>query len=355
MAQIDQKTRGPKRKLKASRAPFKHLGPSDRAVVERMHRAGLPRCEIAVAVGCSPSTITRELQRNAGRRGYSAAKAQEYADERKERSRRPSCLQPIQRKLTKLLQEGWSPDQIVGRLAAEGAPRVGRMTIYRYVARDRLAGGTLYQRARQGAKGRRHPRGVPAATPPERGWEARKRIGNRPPEVDARARVGDWEFDLVMLEGGAVLTAVERRTDFSIIELLPQGKRALPIARALVRRLAPFSRLGRVLTLTTDNGREFAAFRSIERGLGASVYFAHPYCSCDKPYIEHLNGLLRQYVPKGTRAEAVSPARLRRIEMALNNRPREALGFRTPREVLLNLPLIPCERLVGWGDSLWVG
>lgn len=353
MAHIDQKTRG--RKPKGPRAPFRHLDQSDRAVVERMLKAGLPRREIAVAVGCSPATITRELQRNAGRRGYSAAKAQEYADERKERCRRPSCLQPIQRKVTRLLREGWSPDQIVGRLAAEGAPRVGRMTIYRYVARDRLAGGTLYQKSRRGVRGRRHPRGEPAGMPAGRGWEARKRIESRPPEVDARARVGDWEFDIVMLEGGAVLTAVERRTDFSIIELLPQGKRALPIARALVRRLAPFRRLGHVLTLTTDNGREFAAFRSIERGLGAPVYFAHPYCSCDKPYIEHLNGLLRQYIPKGTRVEAVSPVRLRRIEMALNNRPRAALGFRTPRETLLNLPLIPCERLVGWGDSLWVG
>lgn len=102
--------------------------------------------------------------------------------------------------------------------------------------------------------------------------------------------------------------------------------------------LAFLKRRGQLFTITTDNGSEFMAFRSIEKALGVPVYFARPYRSTDKPHIEHLNALIRQYIPKGTSFAKITDKQIRDIEWKLNNRPRKKLNYKSPFEVFfLNL------------------
>lgn len=132
----------------------------------------------------------------------------------------------------------------------------------------------------------------------------------------------------------------DRKTDYIFLEALPQGRKAKPIARAVNSRLAFFKRRGQLHSITTDNGPEFSAFRSIERGLGGPVYSARPYRSTNKPYIEHANALIRKYLPKHSSFEGLTKGDLKEIKGRLNSRPRKKLGYRTPHEVFyLNLRL----------------
>ena len=129
---------------------------------------------------------------------------------------------------------------------------------------------------------------------------------------------------------GAILVLAERNTSYCIIEKLPHGKNAREIAKAVVRLLYAY-RLTGVLTITTDNGGEFAAHQEItERLKGVVVYFADSYCSWQKGLVEYTNKLIRQYIPKGTVFDNVTPQFVRKVQTKLNRRPREKLNFSTP-------------------------
>ena len=150
------------------------------------------------------------------------------------------------------------------------------------------------------------------------------------------------EMDLILgaSSSEAILTLTDRKTDYIFLEALPHGRKAKPIARAMNSRLAFLKRRGQLHSITTDNGPEFSASRSIERGLGVPVYFARPYRSTDKPHIEHANALIRQYLPKHSSFDGLTKGDLKEIEWRLNNRPRKKLGYHTPHEVFyLNLRL----------------
>ena len=121
---------------------------------------------------------------------------------------------------------------------------------------------------------------------------------------------------------------------YAIIEKLPNDKNAKALARVVNRSLAYFKRMGLLHSITTDNGSEFMAFRSIERALRVPVFFAKPYCSTDKPHVELLNKLIRQYIPKGTSFKDIDDKQIRNIRRLLNNRPRKSLDFKSPNEVL---------------------
>lgn len=147
-------------------------------------------------------------------------------------------------------------------------------------------------------------------------------------------------MDLIMGANGneAILTMTDRKTDFAIIETLPQGRKAKPLAKAVIKRLAYLKRRGQLHSITTDNGSEFMVFDKIERALKIPVYFARPYTSTDKPHGEHLNALIRQYLPKGSAFIEMKKRQIAHIENMLNNRPRKKLNFRTPFECFfLNL------------------
>ncbi len=143
-------------------------------------------------------------------------------------------------------------------------------------------------------------------------------------------------MDLIVgpAKGDTILTIVDRKSDFAIIEKL-NGKHAKPLARAVKKRLKYLTRRKQLFSITTDNGTEFAEFKQIERSLKIPVYFAKPYCSCDKPRIEHLNALIRQYILKRSSFKNLTSVEIQHIENKLNHRPRKKLGYKTPFEVFI--------------------
>ncbi len=234
--------------------------------------------------------------------------------------------------VTKLLLEDWSPEQISGWLLNENLGCVSPEWIYQYVYIDKHNGGTLHchlrcQKARRKRYGSNDRRGQ---------IKGRVLIDERPAIVDNRSRIGDWEVDTVIgRQGGSVLvTVAERKTRFSVIALAP-NKTAGAVTDALVNSLQPHAE--RVHTLTYDNGKEFAHHKITSEQLNADGYFAHPYHSWERGLNENMNGLIRQYLPKGTCFKGLSQNGIVAIMNKLNNRPRKCLGYKTPNQVFLGI------------------
>ena len=221
-----------------------------------------------------------------------------------------------------------TPAQIVGVLKKEGT-HICRQTIYNRIHAD--ASGRLLANTRHKGK---YNRSVRKAKKPNRSKiKNRTSIHERPAEADG-SRFGDWEMDLIIGKNGygAILVLTERSTNYVIIEKLPHGRNARQVAKAVVRLLYAY-RLKGVLTITTDNGFEFAAHQFITEHLnGVTVYFADSYCSWQKGLVEYTNKLIRQYIPKGADFCHFTPQFIKRIQYKLNKRPREKLNFSTPME-----------------------
>jgi IS30 family transposase len=309
---------------------YRRLTRDDRLQIQALHRAGLSQTSIAVQLRVSQSTISRELARNTGRRGYRVKQAQAMAEARFAAHGKPRALTAsLRATITALLcVKRLSPEQISAVLAARGTP-ISHESIYRMIRRDRRTGGNLWQYLRRRAKpyvkraGRIAGRGI---------IPDRIDISARPAVVDRKCRIGDWEGDTMKGAGnrGALLTLVDRKTRLTRLELLPRAT-AQATSRATVQRLRP---LGvRVRTITFDNGKEFADHKHIARKLGAKVYFARPYHAWERGLNENTNGLLREFFPKRTDFRKVTAAEVARVERLLNARPRKCLGFRTPMEV----------------------
>ena len=156
-------------------------------------------------------------------------------------------------------------------------------------------------------------------------------ISERPTVVEKRARLGDWEGDLVIGHGhsGAIVTVAERRTQAVMIRKVGT-KEAEPVRMALTSMLRKVKRVSHTLTL--DNGKEFSQHEKLSRELGIETYFADPYASWQRGLNEQINGLIRQYLPKNKRFDDVTDDELAVIERKLNNRPRKRLNFKTPRQ-----------------------
>lgn len=313
-----------------------HLTQEQRYKIAALLKVKTSQKKIAEVIGVHPSTICREIKRNSTAAGnYSPTKANMYAQERKEWKNRARA------KLTTAMKADivhcivdlkWSPEQIAGRRKSEGKPMVGKTTIYSFLHRDKKAGGELYKHTRHGLSYRKRR----LAVPPKTDWPKRKSIETRPECIDKKKRIGDFEMDTIIAKGqkGAILTLVERVTGFTIIRLLKNGKNAKALAREVNKALRYYKRMGLLHSITTDNGTEFSKFKTIERSLKIPVYFAHPYQSCDKPHIEYLNKLLRQFIPKSSTFEELTDFDLIRYQNMLNDRPRKNLNYKTPNEVI---------------------
>ena len=309
---------------------YRQLSPEERYMLAALRRQGYNQAEIARALGRHRSTVCREVRRNSTRADghYRAFTAQERTNGRRSRSRRNSRFTAADFALIdELLRRQWSPEQVAGHLRRTGELTISHETIYRHVWKDKKRGGLLYTHLRGARKRRRKRYGAYDS----RGRLAGKRmIAERPPEVEARGRVGHWEADTVMGTGSkdCVATLVERKTGLVLI-----GKLTDRTARALSRRLTRLIRsTGRVETVTADNGTEFHDYQRIEGLTGAAFYFARPYHSWERGSNENANGLLRQYLPKGVSMAGLSQQQCNAIARKLNTRPRKRLGFRTPLE-----------------------
>jgi len=223
----------------------------------------------------------------------------------------------------------WSPAQIAGFLSKEGTHNC-KQTIYNLIHAD--ASGELLANTRHKGK---YIRKAKPQRKPTRATSIKDRVSihDRPKEADG-SRFGDWEMDLIIGKSGygAILVLMERSTNYAIIRKLPHGKNAKEVAKEAVRLLFA-CRLKGVITITTDNGSEFAEHKYIcERLKGVTVYFADSYCSWQKGAVENTNKLIRQYIPKGTDFDTVADAFIMKVQKKLNSRPREKLSFSTPRD-----------------------
>ncbi len=316
---------------------YAHLTEHERYLIDPMEKAGLSLREIGRRLGRSGGTISRELKRNrpVERWAYTSYVAQELAAVRRRQSKsavkmkRPGLAQYVKQGLIR----GWSPEQISGRLKRDhprdASMRISHEAIYRWV----YAEPASWWRDLRRKHWRRRPRmrGIGC----KRG-QIIDRVGieRRPAVVDRRSRLGDWESDTLQGRpgGGGLATHVERKSRYTVLARLPD-RTARQFARRSLAALRRVAGPSRCKTLTADNGKEFASFKELERGLGFKVYFADPYAAWQRGLNENTNGLLRQYFPKGTDLAAVTARRVAAVEAALNNRPRKCLGYKTPAEV----------------------
>jgi IS30 family transposase len=310
---------------------YTQLTQEERYHIYALKKAGHIQAEIAEIVGRDPGTISRELRRNHGLRGYRPQQAHTLALARRYGKAQPRIHSQVWQQVDELIREEWSPEQIVGRIAKEQGVSISHEWIYQHVYADKRSGGDLYrylrcQKARRKRYGCYDRRGcIPNQVS----------IDERPAIVDAKRRFGDWEGDTVIGKGrrGALVTLVERKSLYTVIRSVIH-KTAEAVRDAVRDALTPH--IDWVHTITYDNGREFADHEGMARDLDARIYFAHPYASWERGLNENTNGLIRQYFPKHRDLTTVTQHEIEKTMHKLNHRPRKSLDYRTPYEVFFN-------------------
>ena len=304
-----------------------HLTQEERYQIYALKKAGLKQSEIASVLERSPSTISRELARNCGRRGYRPKQAHSLSLERRAINARQIDDATWQFAQEMLSQE-WSPEQISGHLLASGQDGISPETVYQRVYADKRAGGLLWKKLRS-QKMRKKRYGAIS----RRGIIPNRRsIEERPVIVEQRKRIGDWEADTIIGKNHqqAIVSVVERKSGFTLIRKV-ERKTARAVSQAMTKLLKPYK--NKVHTMTSDNGREFARHEEIATALDADFYFAHPYSSWERGTNENTNGLIRQYFPKNRDFTTITDKEISTAMERLNNRPRKRLGYQTPNQV----------------------
>jgi IS30 family transposase len=295
--------------------------------------AGKNQKEIAELLGVSGSTVCRELKRNQGKRGYRPKQAQRKADKRRTQAVKALKMtaETIDLIDAKIVID-WSPEQISGWLKVDQGIKISHERIYQHIWTDKRNGGTLYQHLRQSNKKRKKKYG----SKDKRGQiRNRVSIDERPEIVTQKARIGDWEIDTVIGKNhqGALVTIVDRVSKFTLIKKV-DSKHAEVVTEATIILLQPY--LDKTLTITADNGKEFAGHEQIKAQLNADVYFAHPYHSWERGLNENTNGLIRQYFTKGSSFETITDKEVEAVMQKLNHRPRKTLNYKTPHAVFFS-------------------
>lgn len=328
--------------------PRKHITFEERVKIETLRKEGYAKNEIAQRLGRHRSTIGRELEKNyEGVAGpYRARQAEKRRRVVRIVANRTQCKLVVGSVLEQRVERGllayWSPEQIAGRLRQEhgGMTILCHETIYRHLYVHRK---DLLPLLRQAHK-RRYRRRSGTKQRAQRREEMKKRsIDERPAVVQRRGRYGDWEGDTVIgCRHGTVrvLTHAERKSGYLLADKVGGDK---PLAQSVWHKtMKQFVRLPKSLrrTVTYDNGSEFSEYERIERDGEIMVYFAHPYRSWERPTNENTNGLLRQFLHKGSSFHSLTQPQLDHYVKLINMRPRKRLGYRTPQEVLSKLVAI---------------
>jgi len=319
------------------------LSAAEREDISRGLAAGSSYAAIARGIARPTSTVSREVARNGGRRRYRATRAEGHAFIRARRPK-PAKLATHTRLRGYVetgLQQHWSPQQIAARLVLDHPDdetmRVSHETIYTSLfvqARGALR-KELTTCLRTGRTMRRPHR---PRTEGRHFIDDKVMISARPAEAADRAVPGHWEGDLILGKASksAVGTLVERSTRFTMLLHLPGGQHAEGVAAAITAKIGELPQQLR-RSLTWDQGKEMAGHVAIKAATGMQVYFCDPHSPWQRGSNENTNGLLRQYLPKGTDLSVHAPADLDRIAAELNARPRQTLGWKTPSEALTEL------------------
>lgn len=274
---------------------YQHLNLQERHYIELERKNGVSQKDIAASLGRSPSTLSRELSRNHGQRGYRHVQANNKAATRhKDKPKAIKLTDSIKVMINKHIEEDWSPEQVAGRLKNEGVVSLHHETIYQYVLADKKSGGDLYTHLRHQKKRYRKRYG---SAHNRNGIVNRIDIDERPEAANNRERIGDWEGDTMIGKDhkGVLVTLDDRLSKLRLAAPL-KTKHAKGVTETIIKLLEPIKDW--VHTITFDNGKEFAFHESISKSLGCQSYFAKPYHSWERGQNENANGLLRQYFPK---------------------------------------------------------
>ena len=310
---------------------YKRLTAGERRLIYRWRRTGVTLREIGRLLGRHVSSISREVKRNVRLRGYRPRLAHALAQARAKRPNPRRFTQAVRTEFEARIQQGWTPDMISGRARLEGRAHVCKETGYKHIYADAKAGGTLWKNLPRAKRKRR--RRCPRPEGRSRGRIPNQRmISTRPAEVETRQTVGHWEGDLIngAHDTGNLVTLVERNTRFLLVGRT-DSKEAHEVSRAiraLFERLPPAARL----SLTLDNGKEFARHEELAQATHMDVFFAHAYHAWERGTNENTNGLIRRLYPKKSSFANIGPAEIRDIETFVNDRPRKCLGWLTTQE-----------------------
>ena len=303
---------------------YNHLSQNERYQIFSLMKEGLNCTQIANNLGRSKSTISREIRRNKGGRGYRPKQADRLAQERSIGSRNARRIEPhVLKAAFERISEQLSPEQVAAELP------ISHEALYQHIYVNKADGGLLWKNLRSQKKKRKRYAG---GTDRRGQIPGRRPIHERPADVETRRTVGHWEGDTVIGAGHkqAIVTLVERRSGYARL-MKVSHKTSKQVADAVIKKLRSIN--ARVKTITFDNGKEFAEHARIDEALGSKTYFADPFSSWQRGSNENFNGLLRQYIPKKRPLSTVTDEELKMIEERLNNRPRKRLRFKTPNQV----------------------
>jgi IS30 family transposase len=311
---------------------YHQLSQEERYTITAYLRSHKSQAFIARKLKRSRSTISRELKRNRKHSDhkYRAEPAHSYAVARRRRVHRGSRFTDRQMGLViRRLKKNWSPEQISNTLRKEKKLQISHETIYRYILNEKKKGGILYHHLRIMTKQNRKrynshdSRGI---------LRGKRHISKRPKGVENRRTLGHWEGDTMIGKDfhHCLLTLVERKSGYLVIrKLKSRTEHAVTKAAATALRREK----GRVKTITLDNGSEFHNYKELERRFKVKFYFATPYHSWERGTNENTNGLIRQYIPRGTCMRKIGQLKCDQIAYKINTRPRKRHDFITPKEV----------------------
>ncbi|OIN85011.1 IS30 family transposase [Francisella sp. TX07-6608] len=307
---------------------YKQLSYEELVKIETLLSSGYDAKEIAIKLARDKSCIYRCVKKNSIDGKFIANVAYEKIRERKLKSNKPRRILPgsiLSKYVVEKIEEYWSPEQIANVWKESQKEPLSHETIYQYVYKHRPELVKIYFRR----KGKKY----------QHDWKSkhqilnRRMINERPDDVELKHEVGHWEGDTIIGKDhkGAITTNVERKSGKLIASKLP-NKTAQAILDATKDDFADLP-TQLCVSITYDNGKEFAMHEDIEKSTGMTVYFARAYASWQRGTNENTNGLLRQFIPKGTDFGTVSDQNLERYVNLLNNRPRKRLNWKSPNQV----------------------
>ncbi len=322
---------------------YHHLRPEERAYIMLEQNRGVSLRRIAERLGRSPSTLSRELKRNSPSISYCAARAAKAYRHRRQRCVKPRKLEANpalwQRVESYLLEDKWSPEQISATLKLlfpdTAALHVSHETIYAHIyAYPRGEYRKLCVQSLRQGKSKRGPRGGPDSNYSSLKIAPEQRIANRPEDIASRQIAGHWEGDLIVGANNqsCVGTLVERKTGFVILAKM-EDKTAQKVREGFEICMAHVPHFLR-LSMTYDRGAEMAQHPLMTKNLDLKIYFADCKAPWQRGSSENINGLIRQFLPKGEDLKQHDQAELDYIAWLLNNRPRKRYGFRSPLQMM---------------------
>lgn len=287
---------------------------------------------IASIIGVDQSTVSRELKRNSSELGYQPKVAEKRSQARKREAHKASKRnKSMDELITEKLRQGWSPESISERMKLENkavADRLSHTSIYRMIASDKAQQGVIHLYLPNTGKtrwkgGKRNKQAGASLIP------ARIDITARPKIVEARSRLGDWEGDTVHGQSAYLVTLVDRKSRFALVKRV-FDKTKKTVGDAMIEL---FASVDAKVTLTLDNGGEFADHIRVGKAAAIAIFFAKPYASWQRGTNENTNGRIRRFWPKKFDMGTLTDDQIERDIERLNMTPRKILGGLTPFEV----------------------